>query len=89
MRVYGRAKFLFSKPVSLVTKQSKVTWGKIATFNIVTNTDAKKLDYKQQMSKGSVQKKYGIIWEFFPTWGGGVFPIPKTQNQKKSALKSP
>ena len=22
-------------------------------------------------------KKYGIIWEFFPTWGG-VFPIPKT-----------
>ena len=26
--------------------------------------------------KGSTQKKYGIIWEFFPTWGG-VYPILK------------
>ena len=25
----------------------------------------------------ALKKKYGIIWEFFPTWGG-VFPIPKT-----------
>ena len=23
-------------------------------------------------------KKNDIIWEFFPTWGGGVFPNPKT-----------
>ena len=22
-------------------------------------------------SKGGTQKKYGIIWEFFPIWGGG------------------
>ena len=27
--------------------------------------------------KVSIKKKYGIIWEFFPTWGG-VFPNPKT-----------
>ena len=25
----------------------------------------------------ALKKKYGIIWEFFPIWGGGVFPIPK------------
>ena len=24
------------------------------------------------------KKKNNIIWEFFPTWGGGVFPNPKT-----------
>ena len=29
------------------------------------------------------KKKYGIIWEFFPTWGGG---LPKTKNQKKITL---
>ena len=41
------------------------------------------------ITKGPHLKK-GIIWEFFPTWGGGEdFPIPKTQNQKKLALKSP
>ena len=34
------------------------------------------------------KKKYGIIWEFFPTWGG-VFSIPKTQNQKKVPLNHP
>ena len=30
--------------------------------------------------KVSVKKKnYGIIWEFFPTWGGG---LPNSQNSK-------
>ena len=33
----------------------------------------------QERGKGRVrsQKKTGIIWEFFPTWGGG---LPKSQN---------
>ena len=44
---------------------------------------------KDRDAEGSVKKKYGIIWEIFPTWGGGVFPIPKTQNPKKNAIKSP
>ena len=26
----------------------------------------------------ALEKKNDIIWEFFPTWGGGVFPNPKT-----------
>ena len=37
----------------------------------------------------ALKKKYGIIWEFFPTWGGGVFPIPKSQNQKKVPFNHP
>ena len=32
----------------------------------------------QRVQLGTLsEKKYVIIWEFFPTWGG-VFPIPKT-----------
>ena len=34
------------------------------------------------------QQKRDYLW-IFPNMGGGVFPIPKTQNQKKSAFKSP
>ena len=29
---------------------------------------------------GTPSKKYVIIWEFFPTWGGGG--LPNSQNQK-------
>ena len=32
---------------------------------------------EEKMYKVRSQKKYGIIWEFFPIWGRGVFPIPK------------
>ena len=31
----------------------------------------------------------GLFGNFSKHGGEGVFPIPKTQNQKKSALKSP
>ena len=37
---YVLAKFLFAKPVPWVTKQSRLTWGQIATFNIVMTPDA-------------------------------------------------
>ena len=29
------------------------------------------------------KKKYGIIWEFFPTWGGGSSQFPKPETKKK------
>ena len=34
----------------------------------------------------ALRKKYDILWEFFPTWGG-VFPIPKTFVILTRALK--
>ena len=33
---------------------------------------------KKLLAKVRSQKKTDIIWEFFPTWGGGVFPNPTT-----------
>ena len=29
------------------------------------------------MIRYALKKEEDIIWEFFPTWGGGVFPNPK------------
>ena len=37
---YVLAKFPFAKPVPWVTKQSRLTWGQIATFYIVMTSDA-------------------------------------------------
>ena len=37
----------------------------------------------------ALKKKLRDYLGIFPNMKGGVFPIPKTQNQKKSALKSP
>ena len=35
--------------------------------------------FTQNNCSGTLSKKnYGLIWEFFPYGGGGVFPIPKT-----------
>ena len=65
VRVYGLAKFLFSKPVSLVTKQSKVTWGQIATFNIVMAPDAKSQDYYKTCTSNLCQFLYNINWANF------------------------
>ena len=42
-----------------------------------------------QWTKGSTQKKNTGLFGNFSQHGGGVFPIPKTQNQQKSAFKSP
>ena len=42
----------------------------------------------QARNKVSLQKKIRDYLGIFHNMGGGVFPIPKTQNQKKSALKS-
>ena len=41
------------------------------------------------VDKVSTQKKNTGLFGNFSQNGGGVFPIPKTQNQKKRALKSP
>ena len=41
------------------------------------------------IAKISTQKKKLGLFGNFSQHGGGVFPIPKTQNQKKSAFKSP
>ena len=41
--------------------------------------------------KVSIQKKYGIIWEFFPTWGGSS-QFPKLllfYHSPKNPLKTP
>ena len=35
------------------------------------------------------KKIYGIIWEFFPTWGGGDLLNPKTFVILTIALKTP
>ena len=35
------------------------------------------------------KKKYGIIWEFFPTWGWEGLPNSQNSKRKKIALKSP
>ena len=37
----------------------------------------------------ALKKKLRDYLGIFPNMGGGVFPNPKTQNQKKSAFKSP
>ena len=39
--------------------------------------------------KGSPQKKIWDYFGIFPNMGGGVFPIPETQNQKKVPLNHP
>ena len=40
------------------------------------------LDYPQKIAQTelryALRKKYGIIWEFFPTWGGGLFCMPNS-----------
>ena len=42
-----------------------------------------------KVSKVRVQKKVQDYLGIFPNMGGGVFPIPKTQNQKKVPLNHP
>ena len=34
---------------------------------------------KKWQLRYALKKKYGIIWKFFPTWGGG---LPNSQNPK-------
>ena len=65
-----------SYPIPLVMRSSSGDWKALIQSSL------------RPLVRYAGKKIYGIIWEFFPTWGG-VFPIPKTQNQKKSALKSP
>ena len=43
----------------------------------------------KQIFREALKKKLQDYLGIFPNMGGGVFPIPKTQNQKKSAFKSP
>ena len=35
------------------------------------------------------KKNYGIIWEFFPTWGEGSSQFPKPKTKKKVPLNHP
>ena len=44
---------------------------------------------KNNHLREALKKKLRDYLGIFPNMGGGVFPIPKTQNQKKSAFKSP
>ena len=39
--------------------------------------DKKTKAQKFKNAKGNIEKKYGIIWEFFPTQGGGSSQFPK------------
>ena len=54
------------------------------TWLLKNNKDVKHLDPESVSGENNnndkvrCQKKNDIIWEFFPTWGGGVFPNPKT-----------
>ena len=45
--------------------------------------------HHHQYPKVRVQKKIRDYLGIFPNMGGGVFPIPKTQNQKKVPLNHP
>ena len=59
----------------------KRSWG----YDIMDSFSAKNIKALGKHSKKKIRDYLGI----FPNMGGGVFPIPKTQNQKKSAFKSP
>ena len=55
----------------------------------IEGSDGGGLQCKRAAGKGSPNKKYGIIWEFFPTWGEGGLPnsqIPKRVHLNHSKI---
>ena len=47
------------------------------------------MEKDHRMVREAFKKEIRDYLGIFPNMGGGVFSIPKTQNQKQSALKSP